>query len=127
MMLIHSPPGICSDFYVLKCVRTRRAESQEFPFRRQPARRPHRRHSRQPYVHLSPPPGRSATLPHPTADEPALVARARSRRLAPRPLETPPRRPPRQAESAKPHRPTQPRLPCTRIDPVLQVSLTYYL
>jgi len=22
MMLIHSPPGICSDFYVLKCVRT---------------------------------------------------------------------------------------------------------
>ena len=105
----------------------RGTESQEFPFRRQSARRPYRRHSRQPYVHLSPAPGRSATLPHPTAHEPALLASARSRRLAPRPVETPPRRSPRQAESAQFHRLRQPHLSHARVAPVLNVSLTNYL
>src|SRR5208282_1393566 len=110
-----------------QCVGTgneaRGAESQEFPFRRQPARRPHRRHSGQPHLHLPPAPGRSATLPHPTADRPALLAPARSRRLAPRPLETPPRRSPRQTESAF-HRLRQPPLSPARVAPVLNISLT---
>ena len=69
------------------------------------ARRPHRGDSGQPHFNLPPAPGQSATLPHPTADEPARVARARFRRLAPRPVETPTRRPPRHPESAKPRRP----------------------
>src|ERR1019366_8910246 len=102
----------------------RGAEPQELLVRGQSAGRPHRPHPGQPHFNLPPAPGRSPTLPHPTADESALLARARSRRLAPRPVETPPRRPPRLPESVTPHRLRPPRLPCARVDPALHVSLT---
>ena len=53
----------------------RGAESQEFPIRRQPARRPHRRYPGQPDLHLPPARRRSATLPDAIAGEPAHLAR----------------------------------------------------
>ena len=55
----------------------RGAQPQELFIRRQPARRPHRGHPGQPDQHLPPARRRSATLSHPTVDEPAHLAAMR--------------------------------------------------
>src|ERR1019366_8228274 len=82
--------------------------SKELALRRQPAPRPQPRDSGRPP--LPPAPSRSTTLPHATAHEPTHLAGARPRRLAPRPVDTPPSRARRHPGSA-PGNPTSPATP----------------